>query len=307
MPAQLLSPPDRIGNLTPNALGAIYMTIGSLGYVLNDALVRQATEAGLDVYQALFLRTLTIVGVFVLLIAAGNEPVRRSDFTRPVVVRVIAEVIAGVLFFAAIVHVEFANAQTILLVLPFAVTLAAAIFLGERVSGRQYATILFGFLGVVLVVQPATGEFSGWSLVILASALTLVVRELATKRIPLSVPTTTIALATAVAMSALTGLLSVIRGWGPLSTSALVSLGFAVVSLTIGYLFTIQTVRVGDLSVSAPFRYTQMLGAVVFGYLFFSEVPNNITLAGCGVILVAGLYAIRIERQIDRSRSTANL
>jgi drug/metabolite transporter (DMT)-like permease len=61
--------------------------------------------------------------------------------------------------------------------------------------------------------------------------------------------------------------------------------------------FTIQTVRVGDLSVSAPFRYTTLVGSVVIGLVVFDEVPDALTVIGCAVILGAGLYAIHLERQ----------
>ena len=70
--------------------------------------------------------------------------------------------------------------------------------------------------------------------------------------------------------------------------------------LFFGYLFTIESVRVGDLSVSAPFRYTILLGAVVTGYVLFDEVPDAFTLAGSALIVVAGLYAISLDRKTSR-------
>jgi drug/metabolite transporter (DMT)-like permease len=73
-------------------------------------------------------------------------------------------------------------------------------------------------------------------------------------------------------------------------------LAISIVSLGIGYLFTIQTVRVGDLSVSTPFRYTVLLGAVVIGYLLFDEVPNRFTIAGSLIIIATGVYAVHLER-----------
>ena len=69
-----------------------------------------------------------------------------------------------------------------------------------------------------------------------------------------------------------------------------------IASLMIGYLFTIETVRVGDLSVSAPFRYTVVVGAVVAGYLMFDEVPDALTIVGIVVIVLSGLWSMRLER-----------
>lgn len=285
----------RIAGLSPNALGALYMVIGSLGYVTNDALIREATEEGLGVYQALCMRGFAMTILFAAFARIRSEPVTRDHFTRPFVVRVIVELVAGALFFAAIVRLDFANAQTILLIVPFAVTLTAALVLNEVVTIRHYVAVLAGFGGVLLVVRPATDGFSGWSIVVLASAAFLVVREFATKRISHHIPAASIALVTAASFTVLTGAIAVFTGWHAVNARALVVLAAACGCLVVGYLFTIQTVRVGDLSVSAPFRYTTLVGAVVLGYLLFDEVPDGLTIAGCTVILLAGLYAIRLE------------
>lgn len=290
----------RFAGLPPNALGSLYMVVGSLGYVTNDALIREATEEGLDVYQALCLRGIAMSVLFAGASLFRHERIRREQFTRPLIVRVMAELIATALFFGAIVHLDFANAQTILLIVPFAVTLAAALVLGERVSARQYATVLAGFAGVLLVVQPATDGFSLWSLAVVGSAACLTVREFATRRVTDDIPASLIALVTAVGLTALTGCLAIFSGWNTISNTAWILIVLACLCLIVGYIFTIQTVRVSDLSVSAPFRYTTLLGAVVLGYVFFDEIPDTLTLVGCSVILVSGMYAIHLERHVAR-------
>lgn len=270
------------------------MVLGSLGYVVNDGLIRRATEAGLDVYQALCLRSM---GLAVLFGAAGSvrgDPVRLTQLRGPLLWRVGAEVIASALFFTAIVRIEFANAQAILQIVPFAITLAAAVFLSERVSGRQYVTILAGFVGVLIVVRPATDGFSAWSLLILLSTAFLVVREFATRNVDTAVPASSIAMATAAALAVVTGGISAFTGWQALTGESVAMVALAMAMLAAGYWFTIETVRIGDLSVSAPFRYSLLVGAVVVGYLFFDEVPDALTIIGIVVIMLSGLYAIRL-------------
>lgn len=273
------------------------MTIGSLGYVVNDALIRQATEEGLDVFQALFLRSIGMAVLFGAATRIRGERVSLHQLRGPLAVRVGAEVLGSALFFTALIHLDFANAQTMLLIVPFAVTFAAALVLGEHVTGRQYATVIAGFIGVLLVVQPATDGFSWWSLAVVASAAFLVVREFATRRLPADISASSIALATAIGLAMLTGATSMFTGWEDLSATATATVGLAGVCLVVGYIFTIQAVRVGDLSASAPFRYTTLLGAVVLGYLFFDEIPGALTFGGCAAILLSGLYAIRLEQR----------
>lgn len=277
------------------------MVIGSLGYVTNDALIRVATDDGLDVYQALCLRNIAMTVLFAGLMRARREPIARHRFTRPVLGRVAAEVVATALFFAAIVHLEFANAQTILLIVPFAVTLVAGTVGGETVGPARYATVAAGFVGVLFVVQPGTGAFSPWSLAVVAAAASLTFREFATRRVDDSIPASFVAFVTAAAIALMTGALAVFTGWNPITGRAAIVVAVACLCLVVGYVFTIQTVRVGELSVSAPFRYTTLLGAVVLGYVFFDEIPNALTIAGCTIIVVSGITAIQLERRTSGS------
>ena len=46
----------------------------------------------------------------------------------------------------------------------------------------------------------------------------------------------------------------------------------------------------------APFMYTQLVWAVLLGYLIFGDVPNSWTLAGAGVVVASGLYLLHRER-----------
>lgn len=282
--------------LSPNARGSIYMVLGSLGYVVNDAFVRRATETGPDVYQVLCLRSIGIAAVFAFVGKMHVSERRRGIRQRSLLLRVGAEMAGSALFFAALIRLEFANAQAILQVVPFAVTLAAAIWLKERVDVRQYVAILIGFVGVVIVIRPATEGFSAWSLAAVGTATLMVVREFATRGVDPHTPAPTIAFATATGLGLLTAVLSPPHQWVALPSEAVGSLIVSIVSLVIGYHFTIQTVRVGDLSVSAPFRYSILVGAVVMGFVLFGEVPDRFTVAGSLIIVATGIYAVRFER-----------
>lgn len=279
------------------------MALGSLAYVLNDAAVRLSSEDGLGVYQVIALRGVAMALLFLLVGRLRGELPNKQDLTTPVVVRVVAEVLGTVLFFTALVRMEFANAQAILQIVPLLVTLAAATILGERVSARRYATILIGLIGVVIIIRPATEGFTAWSLMVVLAVVAVVIRELATRSVPATTPALSIALITAVANTVVSGGLSAAEGWTSPSTRSLAFIGLASGLLFFGYLFSIQTVRVGELSVSAPFRYTILLGAIVSGAVLFDEPPDALTLIGAAVILGTGLYAIALDRSEDPSIS----
>ncbi len=279
------------------------MAIGSLAYVVNDGLVRIAAEDGLDVYQALFLRGCGMIAIFAAASRLRGERLDRGSLSRPLVGRVAAEVVATAMFFAAIVRLEFANAQTILMLVPFAVTVVAA-RLGEAVTRRRHLLVAIGFAGVIAVVRPTPDGFSPWALLVVAAAAALVVRELATRRVDPTIPPLPIALLTAIAITAMMGAISLVTGWGPITGRAAVVLALACVHLVVGYLCVIETVRVGDLSVSAPFRYTTVVGAVIVGLAFFGETPDALTLVGCALIVGAGVVTTGDDARSDRAVSS---
>ncbi len=299
-----------MARLSNNALGSLYMVIGSLGYVINDGFIRAAADAGLNVFQALFLRGLAMCALFAAYARLRSQPVGRASgpvaspplrhafSSRPVLIRVRAELVATALFFAALVNLDFANAQTILMLVPFAVTLVAALFLGERVTTAHYLAVLLGFAGVLAVMRPTPSDFSAWSLVVVASALALVIREVATRGVDTRMPAFPVAFLTALAITVMTGVLTVFTGWGTPTPRAVGYLALACGFLMVGYVFAIQTVRVGDLSVSAPFRYATLVGAVIIGFVAFDEAPDGLTLLGCGLILVAGLWSTVLDRRL---------
>lgn len=283
-----------VRGLSSNALGALYMALGSLAYVVNDGLVRVGTENGLDVYQALFLRGCGMIVVLAVFSGVRGQTVDRRRLTRPLGLRIAAEVVATATFFAALIRLEFANAQTILMLVPFVVTVVAG-RQGEQVSRRRFALVALGFVGVIAVVRPTPSAFSPWTLLVVAAAAALVVREFATRGVDGDMPPLPIALLTAIAITLMMGAISVFSGWGVLTMQAALAVAAACICLVAGYLFTIETVRVGDLNVSAPFRYTSVVGAVIVGLVFFSESPDRLTIFGCSLIVAAGVISTRID------------
>lgn len=272
------------------------MAIGSIAYVLNDAAVRLASEQGLGIYQVIAMRGIAMAALFAGVGSVRGDLPTRQHLQPAVVGRVVAEVAGTALFFTAMVRMEFANAQAILQIVPLVVTLAAAALLGERVTGRRYTTIMIGLVGVLIIIRPATEGFTAWSLVVVLSVFAVVGRELLTRRVPSSIPALSIALLTSLGNTAFGAALATVDGWTTPSRRAVTFIAMASALLFFGYLFTIQTVRVGDLSVSAPFRYTILLGAIVSGWAFFDESPDSLTLLGVSVILATGLYAVSLDR-----------
>ena len=165
----------------------------------------------------------------------------------------------------ALFQIPIANSNTILQVVPLMVTAAAAIFLKDEVGWRRWTAIAIGFAGVLIVIRPGLAGFNEFSLLALAAAAFIALRDMTTRIMAVSVPTLLIAFITAVVVGISGPIYAAVVGehWLMPSAKAVALLGGASVFLTGGYLTAIDFMRHGDIAVVAPFRYTVIVWAVI--------------------------------------------
>ncbi len=274
------------------------MMVSMGGFVLNDTLMK-SLAGEVPLFQAIFVRGLVATALLGALAGARGVLTYRVAGTERwrLAVRMAAEVGATACFLNALFHMPIANATAILLVMPLAVTLAGALVLGERVGWRRYTAILVGFVGVLVIVRPVGAGFNAYALFALAAVGFLVVRDLVTRRFAADVPSVFVALATAVAITVLGALVSLVGAWVPLTVDDVVVLAAAAGCLVVGYLFGVMTMRVGDIGFVSPFRYTVLIWALLLGAVVFGEVPDALTLVGSALVVATGLYSFHRERR----------
>ena len=185
-----------------NFRGAALMMASMAAYVLNDTLVILVSDS-LSIFQVMFLRGLlatTLLGLISWYRKAIFPPLKSADW-RLMTYRQVGEVGATLCYLTALFNMPLANATAILQALPLAVTLAAAVFLGEPVGWRRYLAILVGFAGVLIIVRPGSEGFNAYSLWALAAVVFIVLRDLSTRRLSAHVPSIFVALLASVVIT----------------------------------------------------------------------------------------------------------
>ena len=218
-----------------------------------------------------------------------------------VTLRVAAEVGATVGFLTALKYMPLANVTAILQVLPLTVTMAAALFLGEKVGWRRWLAIAIGLAGVLIIIRPGMEGFSVYSIWALVAVGCVTIREIATRKLSADLPSLSVALATAIAIGGLGAVMLPAVEWAPVSASALSLICGASLAIIGGYLFSVMTIRIGDIGFVAPFRYTAMVWALILGLLMFGEIPDMPTITGTVIIILTGLYSLHRERSVRRT------
>jgi drug/metabolite transporter (DMT)-like permease len=288
-----------------NRRGILAMAAGMACFITNDALVKYVSQS-LPAAQLIFLR-----GVFATLLllaivqAMGATPRIPSLLNRRVMIRALLDALATVTYLVSLFHLPIANATAINMATPLFITLFAVIAFGERVGAARWLAIATGFTGVLLVVQPSGAAFNAYALLCLGGTLLHASRDLMTRALDKSIPSLLVTLSTAIGVTAIAGLWGLFVEWRPVSAIQLLQLAGASIFLSAGYYLLTVSMRAGEMSVIAPFRYAGLLFALVLGYAIWGDVPNALAWAGIALLVAAGLYVLHGERARTRPELAA--
>ena len=210
--------------------------------------------------------------------------------------------VAQFLFYLSLARLEFATASTIAFSMALFITAFAVPLLGERVGVFRWSAVIIGFVGVVMVMGPGSGEFSLDTLLPLGAAvfyaLTSVTARLFDDQVPTPLMNLYANIAAAIGAIALT--LST-GGFTPVASATdlvwIVTMGAVGGS---GVLCLIASFRMTEPSNLAPFNYFGIPFAFILGWLFFDEAPVGRLFPGVLLIVVGGLLIVWRERLLRR-------
>lgn len=289
-----------------NLRGIVLMVVSMAAFAIEDSFIKRAAD---DMPTGQILLMLGVFGaaIFTVMAArAGQKPFSRDLLQGQVMLRNLGEVIGTMGFVTAIALTPLTSATAILQAMPLAVTLGAALFLGESVGWRRWTAILVGFAGVLVIIRPGLEGFDINSLWAVLAVFGLAIRDLATRRVPARIGSMSISVSGFVSVAILGGAMLALSGgavWpGTLQTALMVG---ALAAGVVGYWMVVEAMRVGEISAVTPFRYTRLIFALIIGILIFGERPDLMTLAGATLVIGSGLYTFARERMRRRNAARA--
>lgn len=271
------------------------MLLGAAVLTANDAVLKWMT-GGYHVAQIMFCRGVFIsIPLAVLIWRAGGLASLRTKNKKGHAVRALLVIVGTFLFVSGLKHLPLTDAIAIAFAGPLFITALAPPLLGEHVGWRRWMAVLAGFAGIVIIMRPGGGVFQWAALLPLAASLTGAFRDILTRSMS--------AKETSVALLFYTSLGVVVAGmaaapfvWTPVPPA---DWGwFAVNGFLIGsaHFLMIETFRYGEAALVAPFKYSGVIWAALFGYLIWGDIPDTGAVLGVSIVVVAGLYILRRER-----------
>ncbi|MBL0946138.1 MAG: DMT family transporter [Hydrogenophaga sp.] len=193
--------------------------------------------------------------------------------------------------FLAVQYMPVGEFTAIVMVTPLAVTLLAALFLGERVKPLRWLLVAGGFAGALLVVRPGAGVV-GWAalipltLVFLYAWFQILTARMARTEDPMTLHFYTGWVGALVASAALPFVWQAVPDARTLAQLCLVGL-----MGTVGHFLLILAFQRAPASTLSPFLYTQIGFAMLCGWVVYHHVPGALELAGIALIVVCGASA----------------
>jgi drug/metabolite transporter (DMT)-like permease len=284
-----------------NLRGIALMVIATGVFSANDAFMKLAT-VGLPPYEVLFIRGVmasTLMLPFILF--TGNGKHLRHVVDKWVLIRNTFEFLAVLCFVVALANMPIADLSALGQISPMLLLLGVALIYREKIGVPRMALIALGFVGALLVAQPGLNGFSPYAILGLLCAVGTAARDIAGRKVSVSIPAPVVAYATLLLVMVGAGMAHVIfEDWVMPSTRHLLLLAGSGLFLSLGHLFIFMSYRSGATSAVAPFYYLFSVWAVLSGYFVFSTFPNALAIAGIGLILVSGISVVLLDERRRR-------
>ena len=222
--------------------------------------------------------------------------------------RTVLHIIGIGAMFSALQFLPLADAVAIVFVMPFIMLMLGHFVLGEEIGIRRIAACTVGFIGTLLVIQPAFDDV-GWPallplvVAVVFSLFMLVTRQIAKETDPISLQCVNGFMAVAIVLPVMlvfsnSGIPQLdLRVPAPNEWLMLVSIG---ITGTLAHLLMTWSLRFAPSATLAPMQYLEIPFATFIGWLIFMELPNTLASTGIAITISAGLYIVMRERSLSR-------
>lgn len=271
----------------------------------NDVFMKLSSEH-LGIGQLLFIRGSLAVAIFSLAMRSTGKPIiTKAAFSKWILVRAFCECGATLCFITGLSLLPIATASTLVWTSPIFLTIAATLILKEHVAAVRWWAVFVGFIGVMLVANPGSVDFSLTMLLPLAAAIFIAARDLVTRKLDPSLHSLYVTWTTLVVVT-MAGLLISFLDWRPIALTQILWLCASAVLISSAFFLQISAVRLGELSFIAPFSYTGILIAVFYGFVVWEELPGTAMIFGIILIILSGLYILSHQTTSSVKRNTSN-
>ena len=212
--------------------------------------------------------------------------------------------VSALLFFTALRDLPLAETIAVTFTAPLFITALSGPLLGEAVGVRRWGAVVIGFVGTLIMMRPGTEAFRPEALLVLGSSFLFALAILLTRRLTRTESNVAVVTYTTV-IAGLASLPFMILTWQAPDSGDLGLFALAGIGGGSGAYLLVIAYRNAPVAVVAPFDYTKLIWASIFGWLLWRESPEPAVWIGAAIVAAAGVYITRREMALGRSAREA--
>lgn len=292
---------DALNNIPAPARGITLALVSTAMFVFVGVLVRMLSER-IDVFQILFFRQIVFICLLLPAITKNIQALKNPQNIQLHVLRIVGAFIALYCGFLTVSNIPFADATALGFTQVLFVAVISRLFLSEKVGAARLFTIIVGFLGVLLIVQPTfEGASSVYTLVGLGGALGAAIAVVCVRKIAQTESRVAL-LAYQAVFVGLIALVPSLLSWQWPNMSECVLLLFVGTISSIAQWVGVTAYKWGEANVIANVEYAKIIYSLLFGYWLFAERPNSLAITGTLIIIASALLPHLLSHWVKRSR-----
>lgn len=282
--------------------GPALMLLGMLMFALNDTMGKWLV-ASYGLGQVVLLRSLAALVILVPMVwMAGLPALTKAERPWMQLARVVCSTAEVFCFYYAVMYLPLADVMTYWLAAPIYVAALSPLLLGDHVGWRRWTAIAIGFVGVIITLEPSAAMFTAPAVISIIGSAAFAFMMIS-GRFLRGTPDTTLVFFQVMG-AGLAGLAFAPFDWSPIQSGFdLGLLGLLGIVAMAAHMLVNRALKISDAATVAPLQYTLLLWAVIFGWMFFGDVPRLTMLIGAALIVASGLF-IFIREQMLKKRDT---
>ncbi len=212
-----------------------------------------------------------------------------------------------VAYYVALPNLELSIAAAAYYTLPIFITLFSAVFVGDKISILGWGAVILGFLGVLLILRPNAEDFNLYALLPLVSAVLYALAMILTRTkcrtvnpAILSIMLNLSFIVVGAVAAAATLLFApepregfLFAPWTQMASAEWLTITLMAIAILVGSAGAAVAYQAGPSSIVGTFDFAYVGFALLWGIIFFAELPDILSVCGMLLIIGAGIMSLR--------------
>lgn len=293
--------------------GILFVITGGFVFSIQDVIIK-LISGSYPVHEIVFFRSLfAVLPILAIVKMEGGIHLLKTTNMLFQLTRGLLLLLCYTSYYLSMALIPLSHAVTIFFCCPLFIALLSIPLLGERVDQRGWASLIVGFVGIVVVVRPGGGGemLNAGTMLAVFAGLFYALSAVCTRKYGERESGASLVFYPMMVFLILSGAIWMAIGDGRFVSDDNRNMDFLLrnwampgakdilLMFVIGFIATAgiyclsQGYRLGQASVVAPFEYFVIPVSIVWGYVFWQELPDRFQVMGIIMIVGSGGYVLQ--------------